>query len=44
MLYVCKRPLTSRSRFEVLVVKNLPAKAGEVRDMGSSPRSGKSPG
>ena len=27
-----------------LVVKNLPANAGEVRDEGSIPRSGRSPG
>ena len=27
-----------------LVVKNLPAKAGDVKDMGSIPRSGRSPG
>ena len=26
------------------MVKNLPAKAGDVRDMGSSPGSGRSPG
>ena len=28
----------------VLVVKNLPAKAGDIRDMGSIPESGRSPG
>ena len=28
----------------MLVVKNLPASAGDVRDVGSIPRSGKSPG
>ena len=28
----------------MLVVKNLPAKAGDVRDMGSIPGSGRSPG
>ena len=28
----------------VLVVKNLPANAGDLRDMGSIPRSGRSPG
>ena len=28
----------------VLVVKNLPANAGEVRDIGSFPGSGRSPG
>ena len=28
----------------VTVVKNLPAKAGDKRDMGSIPRSGRSPG
>ena len=28
----------------VLVVKNLPAKAGDIRDMGSIPGSGRSPG
>ena len=27
-----------------LVVKNPPASAGDIRDMGSSPRSGRSPG
>ena len=28
----------------VLVVKNLPAKAGDIRDQGSIPGSGRSPG
>ena len=28
----------------MLVVKNLPASAGNIRDMGSIPRSGRSPG
>ena len=28
----------------VLVVKNLPANAGDIRDMGSIPELGKSPG
>ena len=28
----------------VLVVKNLPANSGDVRDMSSIPRSGRSPG
>ena len=28
----------------VLVVKNLPANAGDIRDRGSIPRSGRSPG
>ena len=28
----------------VLVVKNLPANPGDIRDMGSIPRSGRSPG
>ena len=28
----------------VLVIKNLPANAGDVRDMGSNPGSGRSPG
>ena len=28
----------------VLVVKNLPAKAGDMRDQGSTPGSGRSPG
>ena len=28
----------------VLVVKNLPGNAGDVRDMGSIPHSGRSPG
>ena len=28
----------------VLVVKNLPANAGDVRDLGSTPRWGRSPG
>ena len=27
-----------------LVVKNLPANAGDIRDMGSTPGSGRSPG
>ena len=27
-----------------IVIKNLPANAGDVRDMGSIPRSGRSPG
>ena len=29
---------------ETLVVKNPPANAGDIRDLGSIPRSGKSPG
>ena len=29
---------------EVLVVKNLPANAGNIRDLGSIPGSGRSPG
>ena len=29
---------------DVLVVKNLPANAGDVRDAGSTPGSGRSPG
>ena len=29
---------------ETLVVKNLPANAGDIRDMGSGPESGRSPG
>ena len=28
----------------VVVVKNLPANAGDVKDVGSTPRSGRSPG
>ena len=28
----------------VLVVKNLPANAGDIRDVGSTPGSGRSPG
>ena len=28
----------------ILVVKNLPANAGDIRDMGSIPGSGRSPG
>ena len=28
----------------VLVVKNLPANVGDIRDVGSIPRSGRSPG
>ena len=28
----------------VIVVKNLPASAGDIRDMGLIPRSGRSPG
>ena len=33
-----------RSSQVVLMVKNLPANAGDIRDMGSTPRSGRSPG
>ena len=29
---------------EVLVIKNLPGSAGDIRDMGSIPESGRSPG
>ena len=36
--------MTDRAFQEVLVVKNLPANAGEVRIMGSIPGSGRSPG
>ena len=35
---------TERVSREALVVKNLPADAGDVRDTGSIPRSGRSPG
>ena len=41
---VCKRPFISKSRFEVLVVRNLPANAGDVKETGSSPGLGRSPG
>ena len=34
----------TRSTLMVLVVKNLPANAGDVRDAGSVPGSGRSPG
>ena len=30
--------------FQVVLVKNLPAKAGDVEDLGSIPGSGRSPG
>ena len=33
-----------RASQEILVVKNLSANAGDVRDMGSIPRLGRSPG
>ena len=41
---VCKRPFISKSRFEVLVVRNLPANAGDVKETDSSPGLGRSPG
>ena len=36
--------LTSRASEVALVVKNLPANAGDVRDMGLTPESGRFPG
>ena len=36
--------MTDRAFQKVLVVKNLPADAGDVRTMGSIPGSGRSPG
>ena len=35
---------TERASQVTLVVKNLPANAGDLRDVGSIPRSGRSPG
>ena len=35
-LFICNCPLNGASQF-VLVVKNLPANAGNIRDMGSVP-------
>ena len=35
-LFICNYPLNGASQF-VLVVKNLPANAGNIRDMGSVP-------
>ena len=35
---------TERASQVALVVKNLPANAGDLRDVGSIPRSGRSPG
>ena len=36
--------MTNRASQMVLVVKNLPANAGDIRVVGSSPGSGRSPG
>ena len=37
-------PLSQRASQVVPAVKNLPANAGDIRDPGSIPRSGRSPG
>ena len=39
--YLC---ITTRASLVALVVKNLPANAGDTRDTGSVPRSGRSSG
>ena len=44
MLLLATLEIYSRASQVVLVVKNLPATAGDVRDMGSIPGSGRSPG
>ena len=36
--------LCNRTSQLALVVKNLPANAGDIRDVGSTPGSGRSPG
>ena len=42
-MFICM--LSNRGTSQVvLVVKNLPANAGDIRDMGSVPESGRSPG
>ena len=38
------KELTSEYRHVALVVRNLPANAGDIRDTGSIPGSGRSPG
>ena len=37
-------PTFTKASLVVLVVNNLPASAGDIRDVGSIPRSGRSPG
>ena len=44
ILYLCTAWFPSVKQYLVLVVKNLPANAGDTRDAGSIPGSGRSPG
>ena len=41
MAFLCKMPLLSAV---ALALKNAPANTGDIRDVGSIPRSGRSPG
>ena len=43
-VFIFKLSMPKRTSQLVLVVKNLPATAGNVRDMGSIPGLGRSPG
>ena len=44
-VYVCTHThISIYASLVLLMVKNLPANAGDVRDTGSIPRSGRSPG
>ena len=42
--HICPSPQNTRASQVALLVKNLPAKAGDMRDEGSIPGSGRSPG
>ena len=43
-VFICKLSMLKRTSQLVLVVKNTPANAGDIRDTGSIPGSGRSPG
>ena len=42
--HICPSPQNTRASQVAPLVKNLPAKAGDMRDEGSIPGSGRSPG
>ena len=44
LLHICPSPQNTQASQVALLVKNLPAKAGDMRDKGSIPGSGRSPG
>ena len=44
VVFICKLSMLKRASQVALVVKNLPASVGNIRDMGSIPGLGRSPG